>query len=190
MIARYCKLYRYLLYHILKTFYALCCFLHYKWSSARKSPSAFKDCCICFDVVSQSNNDVMTTSTVTSQWKDVIDVSRLKGTHILLLLDRTPLSWNGNDVSHWRFHDNPIMNKSADVSKFKISPFSCVNVEFCLRRCYGALTVPCAFQYRLCTGSIKPSLQQFSFLSFRAFFRDTVFLYLINNNIVNSVLKL
>jgi hypothetical protein len=25
------------------------------------------------------------------------------------------------------------MNTSADVSKFKISPFSCLNVEFCLK---------------------------------------------------------
>jgi hypothetical protein len=34
-------------------------------------------------------------------------------------------SWNGTSVSHWRFHDNRRMNTSADVSKFKISPFSC-----------------------------------------------------------------
>jgi hypothetical protein len=32
-------------------------------------------------------------------------------------------SWNDTKVSHWRFHDNRIMNTSADVSKFKILPF-------------------------------------------------------------------
>jgi hypothetical protein len=47
----------------------------------------------------------------------------------------------------------------------KKSPFSCLNVEFCLSRCYGAWTVTCTFQYRLWTGSIKPSLQHFQFCS-------------------------
>jgi hypothetical protein len=34
-------------------------------------------------------------------------------------------SWNGTTVSHWRFRDNRRMNTIADVSKFKIVPFSC-----------------------------------------------------------------
>jgi hypothetical protein len=32
-------------------------------------------------------------------------------------------SWNCPEVSHWRFHANRRMNKSADVSKFKILLF-------------------------------------------------------------------
>jgi hypothetical protein len=31
-------------------------------------------------------------------------------------------SWNGTNVSHWRFHDNPHMNTSADVLKFQTLP--------------------------------------------------------------------
>jgi hypothetical protein len=38
---------------------------------------------------------------------------------------RRGFAWNGTTVSHWRFHDNRRMNTSADVSKFKITPFSC-----------------------------------------------------------------
>jgi hypothetical protein len=34
-------------------------------------------------------------------------------------------SWNGTTVSHWMFHDNRRMKTSADVSKCKISLFSC-----------------------------------------------------------------
>jgi hypothetical protein len=36
-------------------------------------------------------------------------------------------SWNGTNVSHWRFHENRHMNTSADVSKFEIVPvhFKC-----------------------------------------------------------------
>jgi hypothetical protein len=34
-------------------------------------------------------------------------------------------SWNGKNVSNWRYHDNRHMNTSADVSKFNSSPFLC-----------------------------------------------------------------
>jgi hypothetical protein len=85
-------------------------------------------------------------------------------------------SWNGTTVSHWRFHDNRRMNTSTDVSKFKISPFF-LNVESCLSRCYGALTVTCTFQYCPWTGSIKPTLQHFQFCCVGISLRDSVFLY-------------
>jgi hypothetical protein len=44
-------------------------------------------------------------------------------------------SLNDTAVSHWRFHDDRRINSSADVSKFKISPFLCLNDEFSLSRC-------------------------------------------------------
>jgi hypothetical protein len=34
-------------------------------------------------------------------------------------------SWNGTNVTHWRFHDDRNMNTSADVSKFKVLLVTC-----------------------------------------------------------------
>jgi hypothetical protein len=85
--------------------------------------------------------------------------SRLGHTH---LVSRS--SWNGTKVSHRRFHDTRRMNKSADVSKFKISPLPWLNVEFCLTRCFGAWTITCTWHFRPWTGSIKPSRQHFQFV--------------------------
>jgi hypothetical protein len=72
-------------------------------------------------------------------------------------------SWDDTTVSYCRFHSYRRMNTIADIPKYKISPFPCLNVEFCFSRCKGTWAVTFTFQYRLWARSIKQSLQQFQY---------------------------
>jgi hypothetical protein len=71
-------------------------------------------------------------------------------------------SWNGTEVSHWRFNDYRRIKhlQMFQNSKFWHFMFKCL---FLLRPVLGVWTVICTWQYRPWTGSIKPSLHYFQF---------------------------
>jgi hypothetical protein len=69
------------------------------------------------------------------------------------------------------------MNTSADVFELEKSPFSCLNVEFCLSKVLrgmdGNLYFPIPSMNRL----NQPKPATFSILPCYVFFRDSLFLY-------------
>jgi hypothetical protein len=69
---------------------------------------------------------------------------------------------NDTKVSHWKFHDHRCMNTYENVSEFKFSQLSWINIEFCLGRWYG--DVDGSFKYLPRTGSM--SLQHLNFVVF------------------------
>jgi hypothetical protein len=92
-------------------------------------------------------------------------------------------SRNGTEVSHWRFHDNRRMNTSADVSKFKILLFHVwILLKPVLGGVDGNLHFPVPSMNRL--SQIEPAT--FSILPCWAFFRDSVFIYFIENILLSS----
>jgi hypothetical protein len=104
--------------------------------------------------------------------------SRLGHTLFFYLGTICRFSWNGTTVSHWRFHGNRRINTSVDGSKFQISPFSCLNVEFYWSRVLEDVDGSLHFTVPSVNRLNQTEPVTFSILQFWTFFRDSYFLYL------------
>jgi hypothetical protein len=96
----------------------------------------------------------------------------VNGTRIFYLGTICRFSWNGTNVSQWRFHDNRHMNSSADVSKFQILPVH-VKCLILLKPLLGGVDdsfhLPVTSMNMLNQSELAP----FSFCRVRLFLRDS-----------------
>jgi hypothetical protein len=106
----------------------------------------------------------------------MIMISLLFYTNLCIMISGwyVTFSWNGTTVSHWRFHDNRRMNTSADVSKFKISPFFVFKCWILLKPVLGGVDGNLHFPVPSMNRLNQTEPATFSLLSCWAFFRDSV----------------
>jgi hypothetical protein len=85
-------------------------------------------------------------------------------------------SWNGTEVSRWRFHDNRHMNTSADVSKFKIVLVH-VKCWILLKPVLGGVDGSLHFTVPSMNRLNQTEPATFSMMLCWTFFRDSYFLF-------------